>query len=136
MPESAELDDVKGFLAQHVEGLEELVVLAELEARRVERCTLAKLGDIIPLPLETTRDVLGKLAARGLVACSALEPAEYRFEPPEELREPFGRVLAHYRSDPLAVLMLLSSNAIERVRNAALHTFADAFRIGGPKSNG
>lgn len=136
MLESSELETLKGFLAQHVEDLEELVILAELEARGAEPSTLASLDGRVPLPLETTRAVLAKLAARALVVCSVLEPAEYRFEPPEGLREPFGRVLAHYRADPLAVLMLLSSNAIERVRNAALYTFADAFRIGGPKSNG
>lgn len=136
MPESSELETLKGFLAEHVEDLEELVVLAELETRGAKPSTLADLGDSVPLPSETTQAVLAKLAARGLVACSVLEPADYRLEPPEGLREPLARVLAHYRADPLAVLMILSSNAIERVRNAALHTFADAFRIGGPKSNG
>ena len=136
MLESNESEALKRFLAEHVEELEELVILGVLEARGSEGVTLAELIDSAPLPKVTTRGVLDRLAARGLVACSVLEPAEYRFAPPNELREPLERLLARYREDPLAILMLLSSNAIERVRKEALLTFADAFRIGGPKSNG
>lgn len=136
MLESTELEELKRFLAEHVEELEELVILGVLEPRGTGSATFAELADAVPLPPGTTRSVLDKLAARGIVACSALEPAEYRFDPPDGLREPFERALGHYRTDPMEVLMLLSSNAIERVRNAALRTFADAFRIGGPKSNG
>ena len=136
MLESSEADKLKSFLADHVEDLEELVLLAALQARGPAGSTLVKLVDTTRLPVETIRAHLDKLAARGLVACSVLEPAEYRFEPPEALRQPFERVLDQYRADPMSVLMLLSANAIERVRTGALRAFADAFRLGGPKSNG
>lgn len=136
MLESTELEELKRFLAEHVEGLEELVVLGVLETRGSGGTTLLELTDSVPFPADTTRGVLDKLAARGLVTCSVLEPAEYRFAPPEELRKPLEHALAQYREDPMAVLMLLSSNSIERLRNSALRAFADAFRIGGPKSNG
>jgi len=136
MLESTESETLKSFLADHVEDLEELVILEVLQTRGAVGTTLASVADTTPLSVETIRVNLEKLAARGLVSCSVLEPAEYRFEPPEGLREQFERVLARYRAEPMSVLMLLSANAIERVRNAALRTFADAFRLGGPKSNG
>jgi hypothetical protein len=38
-----------------------------------------------------------------------------------------GRLDREYAERPIRIIQLMSANAIDRVRTAALHTFADAF---------
>ncbi len=136
MPESPSLDQLRSFLFEHVEDLEELHVLAHLHARR-ESATLAVIADEVRFPLPIVLSVLERLAARGIVSCSALEPAEYRFEASDAaVRQRFEDAFATYRANPSVVMQLMTSNAIDRVRTAAMRTFADSFRLKGPKSHG
>src|SRR5690349_8474455 len=136
LPESPSLEQLRRFLFEHVEDLEELEVLACLHDRR-EEATLAVIADEIRFPARTVLPVLERLAARGIVSCTALEPAQYRFEAPDaEARQRFEEVFAAYRANPSALMKLMTSNAIDRVRTAAMRTFADGFRLKGPKSNG
>jgi hypothetical protein len=136
LPESPSLDQIRAFLLEHVEDLEELEILAFLHARR-EGATLAGIADGVRFPVSTVLSVLERLAAQGTVSCSALEPAEYRFETSDAVvRERFEEVFAAYRANPLVVMKLMTSNAIDRVRTAAMRRFADSFRLKGPKSNG
>jgi hypothetical protein len=136
LPESPSLDQLRAFLFEHVEDLEELEILAYLHARR-EGATLAVIADGVRFPLSTVLPVLERLAARGTVSCSALEPAEYRFEASDaDARQRFEEVFAAYRANPSVVMKLMTSNAIDRVRTAAMRRFADSFRLKGPKSDG
>jgi hypothetical protein len=136
LPESPSLDQLRWFLFEHVEDLEELEILACLRARS-QGATLTVIANEIRFPLPTVLPVLERLVARGIVSCTALEPAEYRFEAPDaETRQQFERVFEVYRADPSAVMKLMTSNAIDRVRTAAMRTFADGFRLKGPKSHG
>jgi hypothetical protein len=134
--ENDDLDQLKAFLFEQVETLEELAILACLHERGSEGATQAAVAQAIGFPPAVTERALEQLSTRGTITCSALEPAEYRFEPPDATRAMFARVFAEYHANPLSVMRLMTANAIERVRTAALRTFADAFRIGGPKSNG
>ena len=137
MAGDAHLEELRRFLAEHVEELDELVVLAFLETRGSEGAPLSAVVEAVPFTEATARAVLERLAARELVSCSALEPAEYRFAPADPAtRAELERVFTTYRENPIVVMNLMTANAIERVRTAALRTFADAFRIGRPKSNG
>jgi hypothetical protein len=136
LPDSPSLDQLRAFLFEHVEDLEELEILAFLHARR-EGATLAGIADGVRFPVSTVLAVLERLAAQGTVSCSALEPAEYRFETSDAVvRERFEEVFAAYRTNPSVVMKLMTSNAIDRVRTAAMRRFADSFRLKGPKSNG
>ena len=43
------------------------------------------------------------------------------------------RFVQAYEEDRIEVMTLMSSNAVERVRNSVLKTIANAFRLGGKK---
>jgi len=135
--EDAELEALEKFLFEHVVDLEELQILARFQrddgkGSFTEEDVAAATG----LPVGTTRDTLQRLSARGLLAPSATEPAVYRYVLDGADRELLDRALWEYQTNPLQVLGVMTSNAIERVRTSAMRAFADSFRIRGPKSNG
>lgn len=137
MLEDAELEAFKKFLFEHVVDLEELQILARFQ-RDAGRgpFTEEEVAAATGLPLSTTRDTLRRLSARGLLAPSATEPAVYRYGVDGAARELLDRLLSEYEANPLQVLGLMTTNAIERVRTSAMRAFADSFRIKGAKSNG
>jgi hypothetical protein len=75
---------------------------------------------------------------RGLVSRRDGAPqAVYCYSPQDpKLHEAVVGLAREYREQPIAIIKLLSTNAIERVRTAALRTFADAFVIGKDKNRG
>jgi hypothetical protein len=129
---------LRTFLLDHVEDLEELEVLLCLYERGGDDgLRLEEVTDAVRFPPAAIVGALERLAARGHISCTAIEPALYRFEPANpDMTEAFARVAAAYRENPLEVMRLMSSIALERVRTAAIRRFADCFRIGGPKSRG
>ena len=130
-------NELRSFLLEHVEDLEEFEVLLCLYERAGDAgMTLDDVTTTVRFPSATIRSSLERLATRGLITCTALEPALYRFDPPGADREAFGRVAAAYRENPLEVMRIMTSIAVERVRTAAVQRFADCFRFGGPKSRG
>jgi DNA-binding IclR family transcriptional regulator len=132
-----ELEELRKFLLEHVEGLEDLEILARFrETPDGAWLTTGEVASLTTFPLATTQDALRRLAARGLLAPTATEPAAYRYARPASSADPLARVIAEYRSNPLQVMGLMTANAIERVRTSAMMTFAECFRIGGPKANG
>jgi hypothetical protein len=71
--------------------------------------------------------------ARGFVARNAAEPPGFRYAPRDpELAPSLDRIMELYRENPLEVMALMNANSIERVKSAALRTFADASRTGKP----
>lgn len=129
--------DLRSFLLEHVEDLEEFEILLCLFERGGEAgMSRDEVTAAVRFPSLTIRNSLERLAARGLVSCTAIEPAVYRFDPPSADREAFGRVAAAYRENPLEVMRIMTSIAVERVRTAAVERFADCFRFGGPKPRG
>ena len=54
----------------------------------------------------------------------------------EEAEATIERLARAYKDQPMPVIKLMSANAIERVRTAALRTFADAFLIRKDKKDG
>jgi len=130
-----ETDALKQLLSETVEGLEDLAILAWFErtqtpgdADRIARET----GTAV----DTVRTALARLAAAGLLCESPGEPKAFEASPDSEVLRHLALVLGEYRANPVRVMKLMTENAIERVRNAALRTFAESFRIRGPKKDG
>jgi len=135
--EDSELEALKKFLFEHVVDLEELQILARFrQDAGTGAFTEEEVASATGLPVGTTRDTLLRLSARGLLAPSAAEPAVYRYVLDGAGRELLDRALSEYQNNPLQMMGLMTSNAIERVRTSAMRAFADSFRIRGPKSNG
>jgi hypothetical protein len=131
-------EELRQILLDHFGDLEELEILACLHSAELRAgATVSQLVGASRLPESSLQPALDALVARGLVEHSPGSPGVYRFSPPdEETRTQVGRVIAEYRADPLKAIKIMASNAIERVRSAALHTFSEAFRVKRAKSDG
>jgi sugar-specific transcriptional regulator TrmB len=99
--------------------------------------TLDQLTTACALPETSVRQALERLVGRGLIATIEGTPLSYRFAPPDAVtRDQIERIVEQYRANPLTVIKIMASSAIERVRSAALYTFAEAFRVKRHKSDG
>ena len=129
-PEDAELETLRRFLLEHVESLEELAVLAALRARRqTGPVELEALVHATELPRTLVEEALARLTEAGLVlsARDALRPLAFVAREGDFTRL-VERALAEYHRNPLQVMALLTTNAIERVRGAARRTFGESLR--------
>ncbi|MGH8171262.1 MAG: hypothetical protein ACRETJ_12070, partial [Steroidobacteraceae bacterium] len=76
---------------------------------------------------------LASLKSAGLISAgtssdSAVQPPQYAYRPSSSgLDATVGILDREYAERPISIIKLMSANSIERVRTAALHTFADAF---------
>lgn len=122
-------EDVRALLQEHIESYEQLEVLLLLRRERYEEWTIAGLSARLHVREELIGSALDRLEAGGLVALIGAAPApRFAYRPTSSgLDAAAGRLEREYRERPIRIIQLMSANAIDRVRTAALHTFADAF---------
>ena len=122
-------EDVRALLQEHIESYEQLEVLLLLRRERYEEWTVEGLATRLHVREELVGSALEGLRAGGLVAATAAAPAaRFAYRPASSgLDAAVGRLDREYAERPIRIIQLMSANAIDRVRTAALHTFADAF---------
>jgi hypothetical protein len=130
--------DLQTFLFDHVEGEEDLRVLAWL--RHLEGGAVTTASDVANatgIPDPTVSEVLGRLVAKGLLGMASSAPVGFTYAPPPnaEFSETLDEVLERYVANPLEILRIMSENSIDRVTLAALRTLAEAPRPRGPKQH-
>lgn len=130
-------DDVRALLHEHIESYEQLEVLLLLLRERHEEWTIARLAARLHVREELIGSALEGLKAGGLVAISATTPApRFAYRPASSgMDVAAGRLEREYLDRPIRIIQLMSANAIERLRTAALHTFADAFVLNKKKDD-
>ena len=122
-------DDVRALLHEHIESYEQLEVLLLLRRERHEPWTIVALAARLHIREELIGSALDGLKSGGLVIATG-SPPEPRFAygpASSDLDAAAGRLDREYAERPIRIIQLMSANAIDRVRTAALHTFADAF---------
>ena len=129
MSDARELpEDVRALLHEHIESYEQLEVLLLLRRERYEQWTGEALAARLRVRAELIDTALAGLEASGLVELAGAAPARFAYRPASSgLDAAVGRLEREYAERPILVIQLMSTNAIERLRTAALHTFADAF---------
>jgi hypothetical protein len=122
-------EDVRTLLNEHIESYEQLEVLLLVRRARYEEWTVAGLAARLHVREELIGAALEGLEAAGLVAATSAAPVpRFAFRPRSSgLDAAAGRLDREYAERPIRIIQLMSANAIERLRTAALHTFADAF---------
>ena len=122
-------EDVRALLDEHIESYEQLEVLLLLRRERYEEWTVTGLAARLHVREELIGSALEGLEASGLVvAIGAAAAPHFAYRPTSSgLDAAAGRLDREYAERPLRIIKLMSANAIERVRTAALHTFADSF---------
>jgi len=121
--------DVRALLHEHIESYEQLEVLLLLRRERYEEWTVAGLAARLHVDAELVASALARLESAGLAATTPASPApRFAYRPKSSgLDAAAGRLDREYAERPIRIIQLMSANAIERLRTAALHTFADAF---------
>jgi hypothetical protein len=100
--------------------------------------TAQRLSAHLKISPSLTEAALADLLSRGLVD-SPLGSSQVRFtggSRAPELEATVARLAGVYAARPIAIIRLMTANAIERVRTAALRTFADAFVLRKDKDDG
>ena len=126
-------EDVRILLHEHIETYEQLEVLLLLRRERYEAWTPEALAARLHVAEALVQPALSTLKAAGLVTTdgtsdSAGHPRRYAYRPASSgLDATVGILDREYAERPISIIRLMSANSIERVRTAALHTFADAF---------
>jgi hypothetical protein len=131
-------ESVRELISRSVHSIEELEVLLVLRGPVMRSWTAAQLASELRLPEGVLLTALQALVVSELALQLDDSPPlqyQYRLQVPEaeEAVEDLAEIYAQNRVE---VLMLISSNAIERVRKGALRTFSDAFRLRGRKKDG
>ncbi|HEY3654078.1 MAG TPA: hypothetical protein VGL34_03735 [Steroidobacteraceae bacterium] len=130
-------DEVRAFLREHIETYEELEVLLLLQREAQGPWT----ADLLAARLHITPAALGEaltaLRGRRFVESLSVRAEEHYRLPADVARnETLSRLAGLYASHTIEIIKLMSSNSIERIRTAALRSFADAFLFRKDKKNG
>ncbi len=133
MPEPAEPTTIKELLFETVESIEELLILVWFHDRGEgsDGDSEGAAGGT-GLPTGAAETALGSLAARGLLSSVEGSRKRFLYAPSPEIHDVLNKIVLEYRLNPVQVMSLMTANAIERVRTAALRAFAECFRIRGP----
>ena len=123
-------DDVRRLIADHVDSLEKLELLALLAERPREVWTLEAAAAAICLPVVQLRRAMDELRAAGLVRTSPGKSIRIELAPATpQLASACGALCDAYAADRIAILKLTNAIALDRVRESAASAFARAFQI-------
>jgi hypothetical protein len=129
---------VQQLLRSSIHSIEELEVLLTLRGAVVRSWTAAELARELRLTEAMMVTALQALILNRLALQVREEsPQQYQYRLQEsEVEEIVAELSKTYSSHRLEIIMQISSNAIKRVREGALRTFSDAFRLPGRKKDG
>jgi predicted transcriptional regulator len=117
------------FLSERVTTYEELEVLLFLVAEG-KPMTASELSARVGVHEAAARTAAQALAARGLLdALDSESVPRYAYSPENPCAEDVDLLVRMYRTERMTIVELMARNALSRIRAAALHTFAEAFRI-------
>jgi hypothetical protein len=130
--------DLQTLVRNHIESYEQLELLLLLRAERGVSWTEEALSSRLRISTSLVSEALAKLRLAGFVAAST-EGSEkthvYRVQS-DNVEATIERLSQAYKEQPMPVIKLMCANSIERVRTAALRTFADAFILRKDKDRG
>jgi hypothetical protein len=130
-------EDVCALLNEHIESYEQLEVLLLMRRERYEEWTVTGLAARLHVHAELIGSALEGLKAGGLVTAISAAPPRFAYRPTSSgLDAAAGRLDREYAERPIRIIQLMSTNAIERLRTAALHAFADAFVLKKDENDG
>jgi hypothetical protein len=126
-----QLDELGQFLFEHVETHEQLQALLWLHKSRAESHSIECISAALHMPASVVSEAVHRLCGSELVRA---ERSGFRCAPETaSLRSSVDQLATAYAENWSAVLQLLSSNAIRRIRTSVMGEFADAFVIKGKK---
>ena len=128
-------ETIKAFLFERIHTHEELEVVVLLARAGAQRRTEAAIAAELKIVVSLVTDALKALSNRDIVDALTENASTYwHINPACEAR--LRELVALYDQQRLEIVMLMSANAIERVRTGAMRTFADCFFLGRKRDDG
>jgi hypothetical protein len=125
----AAFQDMRQFLFDHVATYDELEVLLLLQGQPELDWTIKTAAQELGLLGEACQVALENLAARGLLALGG-NPTTFRYAPAsKELGDAAERLQRAYLKDRFTIVQLMTTNAMDRVRAAALDRLGGALQL-------
>jgi len=119
---------VRRFVRQHVHELEQLEVLLLVHGVPAKFISVQEAARVLETEPELIASAFQHLAEHGLCIASSTEQTCFRYAPTRpELAACVDQIGEIYAGARIDVLVLMSSYAMERIRNASLRAFAYAF---------
>lgn len=123
--------EVREFLRTSIPGHEHLEVLLFM-CRDSKPWTAQEIAAQLNLPLEVAKDAMAHLWRIKLLETRSMGERRFGFAYVPASPEVGARVdalAAEYVANRFAIVQLIGALAIERIRNATIHHFADAFIV-------
>ena len=125
-----ETEQLKSFLRDHVSSIEELSILLFFVRSRRKPWSTSEVAAVLQLPEPAVESALvGLVGAAAPVERDPGDPTSYRYAPSPGQGPLLSTLSRCYGEEPVTILQLMSSNAMERVRSATAKRLADAFRL-------
>lgn len=124
-------EDVSAILHDHIRSWEQLEILLLLHANRSEAWSAESVANRMRLGVELSLRTLEHLSKQRLVESSEDDTRRFWFGPGDPtLDETVGRLAEAYRERQVEVLKILTTDAVDRVRSAAMETFSESLLLG------
>jgi hypothetical protein len=130
-------EDVRALLRDYIDSFECLEVLLLLHRERVA-WTAAELSARLNIREPVLDDALASLVRARLVnATQQNGPTSYKYAHEHLVQDAVVGLLERaYRDEPIPIMQLMSTNAMERLRTSTIRAFADAFVVRKDKDRG
>src|SRR4051812_47119981 len=118
-------DGLRLFLATRIDTFEKLEVMIALAGAPDATMTTDQLSNAVRLPSDVVRETIAELHGAQLVEVSSAGAIQVLAQSQGD-RACLDELLDLYASSPLTVMRVLNELAMDRVRNMASRTFAEA----------
>lgn len=129
MKDRTHFQQLRQFLFEKVATYDELETLLLLQRQPQLEWSPNAAMQALGLPLEQCEAALENLAAHGLLVLCG-DPVTFRYAPASrELAEASAQLQRAYSKDRFAIVQLMTTNAMDRVRAAALERLGGALQV-------
>ena len=135
MPSDEIPEPTQRFLFEQIHSFEELEVAVLLNRNSAQRWTAQSIATELKITVNLVDDALKALRNRGIVEVLTEGGTPFHAAS-KDYKAQLSELVAIYESHRLEIVMLMSTNAIERVRTGAIRTFADCFFVGKKRGDG
>lgn len=127
---------IRAFLRDYIDSFESLEVLLLLRRERTA-CTAEELCRRLKTRAPMIDDALASLVRARLINTDQNVLTLYKYADEDSARDAIVASLESvYRDEPIQIMQLMSTNAIERLRTSTIRAFADAFVVRKDKGRG
>lgn len=130
-------EEVRVFLRDYIDSYEDLEVLLLLRREHTRWSSEALCTRLNTTATLIERTLATLVRGRLVIASNPPPPASYAYADDDAARDATICALERaYREEPIQIIQLMSTNAIERLRTGAMRAFADAFILRRDKDRG